>query len=128
MKHTHIKYDYLEKREKRVCDYDSVIKDYCAVQLENYEYEDAAYMFLYLLCLDHKGQFFNTPKDFQNISLLPKETVREVVEFLLEKQWIKRVKDKEHIRKIWESQYEIVHDYLEELFSKLCLDKVPSSI
>lgn len=125
MKHTHIKYDYLEKR---VCDYDSVIKDYCAVQLENYEHEDAVYMFLHLLCLDHKGQFFNIPKDFQNISLLPKETIREVVEFLLEKQWIKRVKDKEHVRKIWESQYEIVHDYLQELFSKLCLDKVPSSI
>lgn len=121
--------DYVEDQlEKHTYDYDNVIKDYLKVQLEDYEFSDIAYVILYLLCQDHKGQYINEIKDFQNIAIESENKVSETVKFLREQGWIKKVKDNENKRSELTEHYEISHDYLIQLFEKLCMEQIDSSI
>lgn len=123
------KEDYVEDQlEKYAYDYGNVIKDYLKVQLEDYEFSDIAYVILYLLCQDHKGQYINEIKDFQNIALESENKVSETVRFLREQGWIKKVKDNENKRSELTEHYEISHDYLIQLFEKLCMEQIDSSI
>lgn len=121
--------DYVEEQlEKYTYDYDIVIKDFLKVQLEDYEFSDIAYVILYLLCQDHKGQYINEIKDFQNVAIEHENRVSEAVEFLREQGWIKKVKDNENKRTKLTEHYEISHDYLIQLFEKLCMEQIDSSI
>lgn len=117
-----------ENKHIKIYNYDDIIIDFCQEQLDAYKNSETAYMILFLLCLDHKGQYMNTIKDFQNISIQPVGNISEVLEFLLEQKWIKKVKDNEGVRSAWTEPWEIAHDYLQENFVRLCNEKIPSNI
>lgn len=121
--------DYVEEQlEKYSYDYDSVIRDFLKVQLKNFEFSEIAYSILYLLCQDHKGQYINDIKDFQNIALDYESRVSKTVKFLREQGWIKKVKDNENIRSEKTEHYEISHDYFIQLFEKLCMEQIEPNI
>ena len=121
--------DYVEEQlEKNTYDYDNVIKNYLKVQLEDYEFSEIAYVILFLLCQDHKGQYINEIKDFQNISIECDDKVCNAVKFLREQGWIKKVKDNENKRSELTEQYEISHDYFIQLFEKLCMEQIEPNI
>ncbi len=124
--------DYVEDRLKEYTyDYDNVIKvikDYLKVQLDSYEFSEIAYVILYLLCQDHKGQYINEFKDFQNIAIESETKVTKTVKFLREQGWIKKVKDNENKRSELTEHYEISHDYFMKLFEKLCMEQIEPNI
>lgn len=129
-KHFHI--DIIEKDDKqierKIYDYDDVIMNFCREQIDVYENSETVYLILFLLCLDRKGQYTNTIKDFQNISIQSEEKIIDVIDFLFEHKWIKRVKENENIRSKWTEPYEIAHDYLQILFDKLCKEQIAPGI
>ena len=114
--------------ETQVCDYDSVIIEYFKELIETCAYSEAAYVILFLLCLDRKGRFVNSIDDFQNITIQSNAVVQEVVIFLSNQNWIKTVKENEDICEVWINQYEISHDYLQSLFEKVCREQVTSAV
>lgn len=117
-----------EKLDKYDGEYDSVIKDFLQMQLEDYEYSETAYMILYLLCQDQKNQYTNEMIDFQNVTIEPEGKVRKAVDFLLEHGWIKKIKENEKVRSSLTEQCEISHDYLHELFNRLCIEQIDSEV
>lgn len=114
--------------EKEIYDYNDVIKDFYKKQIQECEYPDAAYVILYLLCLDRKGQYTNTMKDFQNISIMMEEEISDVMNFLHEQKWVKKLKKNPDIMRSWTEPCEIAHDYLQEQFEKICIKQIPSPI
>jgi len=102
--------------------------DYSKNEIEECEYPDAAYVILYLLCLDHKGQYTNTMKDFQNISIMMEEEISDVMNFLYEQKWVKKLKKNPDIMRSWTEPCEIAHDYLQEQFEEICIEQIPSSV
>lgn len=117
--------DQLDKYDNN---YDNVIKDYLKIQLGNYEFSEIAYEILYLLCQDHKGQYINEIKDFQNVTIEHENKVVETVNFLRAQGWIKKVKDNENERSELTEHYEIFHDYFIQLFEKLCIEQIEPNI
>jgi len=117
-----------KQAERKVYDYDNVIMDFFREQLDSYENSETAYLILFLLCLDHKGQYMNTIKDFQNICIRPADSISSVMEFLFEQKWVKKVKENENVRTDWTEPCEIAHDYLQALFDRLCREHIPAGI
>lgn len=64
-KHFHI--DMIEKDDRqiqrKIYDYDDVVMDFCREQISSYANSETAYLILFLLCSDRKGQYVNTIKD-----------------------------------------------------------------
>lgn len=112
---------------KRICDYDAVIRDDWEMQLDKYEYSETAYMILYLLSLDYNGKYTNAVKDFENICIQNENMIQKVLEFLVEHKWIKKVKESFYVNSRIEP-YEIAHDYMQDMFEKLCRKKLSSDI
>lgn len=121
--------DYVQdKLEEYEYDYDRVLSDYLNIQLNKYEYSEIAYIILYLLCQDHKGQYINDIKDFQNVTIESEDTLCEIIDFLCKQGWIKKLKDNENKRTELTEHYEISHDYFMFLFDKLCMENISSDI
>lgn len=120
--------EIIKNKEKVIYDYNDVIKEFYKEQIQECKDPDTAYLILYLLCLDHKGQYVNTMKDFQNISIMTEDKINEVMNFLCEEKWVKRVKPNPNIMRNWTEPCEIAHDYLQEQFEKICIEQIPSAI
>lgn len=127
-KYTHMD-DTGNKNEqpKRICDYNAIIMDDWKKQLDEYEYSEIAYMILYLLSLDYNGEYTNAVKDFENICIQDEYIIQKVLKFLVEHKWIKKVKDSSNVQSRIEP-YEISHDYMHDMFEKLCRNKLSSDI
>lgn len=127
------KYTYIDetgdKNEppKRICDYDAVIRDDWEKQLDNYGNSETAYMILYLLSLDYNGRYTNAVKDFENICVQNENVIVNAIKFLVEHRWIKKVKESYDVNSRIEP-YEISHDYMIDMFEKICRNKLSADI
>lgn len=126
-KYTYMNDENRNESPKRICDYNAVIRNDWELQLDEYEYSEMAYMILYLLCLDYNGKYTNTVKDFENICIQDEHIILKVLGFLKDHKWIKKVKESYDVHSRIEP-YEIAHDYMLDMFEKICRNRLSSDI
>ena len=118
----------IEDGDSVVFNLDLLIERYIRNYIDNLSNPSLAYMILYLLSLDSKGAYICGLSDCQNISFQSESAINTTIKLLKEKKLITEIKSYGGRGNKSEDEFEIAHDYLQELFGKVCREALSSEI